>query len=455
LVASAVGPVGETDRSDSLWLHFTTRTDSPGRPDGPPVYVEGSGIHVTDSLGRTYIDGLSALFCAQLGYGRRELIDAATTQMNKLSFSTNWGVANDASVLLAEQLIDEFPPRLQHVFFVNSGSEAVESAIKMAWQYHGARGEPERRTIVSRQFAYHGTSLGALSVTGIPRLRAPFEPLLPGFLHAQAPNWWPDDGQNPATVTDDAIADLERCMATAPSPVAAVFMEPLQNSGGCIPPPPGYPERVRELCDRYGALLVCDEVICAFGRLGEMTGSQRFGWDPDMLTFAKGVTSAYMPMGGLAFSRRIGDVIDSSESGQFVHGSTWGGHPVAAAVGIANLGVFRAEDINAEVRRRTPELKERLDAVVERHPICGSLRGEGYFWAIRLDLGDDDSTSVVRKLLPQSFAHHGLIARADDRMGPVIQIAPPLVCSDSELDQLVDKLEMSIAGVEATLGSSG
>ena len=434
----------------NLWLHFTRTADWMGDDPSVPVLVGGERCEVVDSDGKRYFDGLSALYCAQLGYGRQELVDAATAQLEKLPFATNWSWAHQPAIDLAAALAERFPGDLDHFFFVNSGSEAVESAMKLAIQYHRARGE-ERWKFISRSRAYHGTSLGALGLTGLPGLRKPFEPLRPGHFHAPNTNQYRCASSTACPPCDLACArSIEHIVhAEGPDQIAAIFVEPVQNAGGSITPPPGYLDEVRRICDEHGILMVSDEVICAFGRLGTWTGAEAYGYLPDILTFAKGVTSAYLPMGGLGFRSHVAEQLGREPTSMYLHGSTWGGHPAAAAVALANLEVFESEQILEHVQANGPWLGEQLWELHRRHPVVGDVRGTGYFWALELvrdresKLGFDAEASeqLLRGFVSPRLLELGLICRADDRDQPVIQISPPLIATRDELSGVVAILD--------------
>ena len=426
-----------------LWLHFTRTSDWLGPEPSVPVLDHGEGCYVWDAAGRRYLDGLSALFCVQVGYGRDELVEAAAAQMRKLPFATNWATAHQPAIDLAGALAQRLPGDLDHLFFVNSGSEAVESALKLARQYHNARGEHQRHKIVSRHYAYHGTTLGALGVTGLSGLSDPFEPLLTGRIRVPNTNAYRPQTDDPAGAIEEAI------VAAGPETVSAVFLEPVQNAGGCFTPPDGYFQRVREICDRYGVLLVSDEVICAFGRLGTWTGAERYDFLPDILTFAKGVTSGYAPLGGMAFRSELGRALNKEPTDMFLHGSTWGGHPVACAVASANIDVIEAEDVLGNVQRNGPWFEEGLRTLYDRHEIVGDVRGTGYFYAMELvydrerKIGFDEQQSedLLRGFVSRRLLELGAICRADDRDEPVIQLSPPLVADRTVLGELLDILD--------------
>src|SRR6185312_9181984 len=346
----------------------------------------GEGQYVYDQRGKRYLDGLSGLFVSQIGHGRKEVAEAGARQAAELAYFPLWSYAHPRAVELAERLATLAPGDLNRVFFTTSGSEAVESAWKLAKQYFKTTGQPGRYKVLSREIAYHGTSMGALAITGLPSIKEPFEPLTPGGVRIPNTNFY----RAPGFIADDLAAfglwaadEIERTiLMEGPDSVAAVYLEPVQNSGGCFPPPPGYFARVREICDRYGVLLVSDEVICAFGRLGHYFGAQRYGYQPDIITFAKGVTSGYAPLGGMLASDRLMEPF-SEGSATFLHGVTFAGHPVSSAVALANLDVFEKEDLLGNVRANEATFRATLEKLYDL-PIVGDVRGDGYFYGIEM-----------------------------------------------------------------------
>jgi len=428
----------------NLWLHFT-RMGSYADSD-VPVIVRGEGQYVYDNHGKRYLDGLAELFVSQIGHGRKEVAEAAARQGSELAYFPLWSYANPRAIELGQRLADLAPGDLNRVWFTTSGSEAVESAWKLAKQYFKAIGQPTRYKVLSRDIAYHGTSMGALAITGLPAIKEPFEPLPPGGVRVPNTNFY----RAPAFVADDVTAfgawaadEIERAiLREGPESVAAVFLEPVQNSGGCFPPPPGYFQRVREICDRYGVLLVSDEVICAFGRLGYYFGSERYGYQPDVITFAKGVTSGYSPLGGMLASDRLMEPF-AEGSATFLHGITFGGHPVSCAVALANLDVFEKEDLLGNVRANEAAFRATLEKLLDL-PIVGDVRGAGYFYGIELvkdkatreTFNDDESERLLRGFLSHALFDAGLICRADDRGDPVIQLSPPLTCTQEHFDEM-------------------
>jgi len=428
----------------NLWLHFTRM--SAYEQSDVPVIVKGSGAYVFDQHGKRYLDGLSGLFVTQVGHGRQEIAEAGARQAAELAYFPLWSYAHPKAIELAARLAELAPGNLNRVFFTTSGSEAVESAWKLAKQYFKLTGEPGRYKVISRDLAYHGTSMGALAITGLADIKHPFEPLLPGGVRVPNTNFYraPDFlAGDEAEFGRWAADEIERAiLREGAQSVAAVFLEPVQNSGGCFPPPPGYFQRVREICDRYGVLLVSDEVICAFGRIGYYFGSQRYEYQPDIITFAKGVTSGYSPLGGMLVSDALMEPF-SSGTATFLHGVTFAGHPVSAAVALANLDIFEKEDLLGNVRGNEAAFRATLEKLYDL-PIVGDIRGAGYFYGIEMvkdkvtreTFTDDESERLLRGFLSQALFDAGLVCRADDRGDPVIQLAPPLICGQEHFDEI-------------------
>jgi adenosylmethionine-8-amino-7-oxononanoate aminotransferase len=439
-----------------LWMNFT--------PLGAfataelPVIVRGEGCYVFDARGRRYLDGLSALFCVNAGHGRREPGEAAAAQSAELGFFQTWSCAHPGAIELAERVAALAPGELNRVFFTSGGSEAVESALKLVRSYHLHRGESRRTKVVAREIAYHGTSLGALTATGIPAFRHDFEPLVPGGCHVPNTNAYRlPPGRDPLWAAD---AIEERILFEGPQTVAAVILEPMQNAGGCLVPPEGYFQRVREICDRHGVLLISDEVICSWGRLGEYFGAQRYGYQPDIITTAKGLTSAYAPMGAMIASDRLAEPFLQGDA-MFRHGFTFGGHPVCAAVALANLDIFEREDLCGHVRAKMGEFRATLERLYDI-PIVGDVRGDGFFYAIELVADQDTkarfspekSRELVREVVPPELLSRGLITRTDDRGGdPLVLLCPPLVADTAQFEEIEAILRPAlIAASERVLG---
>jgi adenosylmethionine-8-amino-7-oxononanoate aminotransferase len=430
-----------------LWMHFSRLATY--ETHEVPVIVRGEGAYVWDQHGKKYLDGLAGLFTSQLGHGRTELAEAGAKQASTLAYFPLWTYAHPRAIELADRIASLTPGDLDRVFFTSGGSEAVESAWKLARQYFRMTGEPQRTKVISRDIAYHGTTMGALSITGLPDLKTPFEPLVPGAIKVPNTNFYRAE-----MFADDEVAfgqwaadEIERAiLREGADTVAAVFLEPVQNAGGCFPPPPGYFDRVRQICDRYGVLLVSDEVICAFGRLGHWFGSERYGYQPDIITVAKGLTSGYAPLGAMIASERLVQPF-LAEGASFLHGFTFAGHPVSCAVALANLDVFEGEHILEHVRDTEGEFRSALKTLYDL-PIVGNVRGAGFFYGIelvkdkdtRLSFDDEESERLLRGYLSGALFEAGLICRADDRGDPVVQLSPPLICGTPEIEFIVSTL---------------
>ncbi|MGI8880311.1 MAG: aspartate aminotransferase family protein [Jatrophihabitans sp.] len=434
---------------DHLWMHFTRQSTYTAGSD-VPIIVRGEGAYVYDDAGRKYLDGLSGLFVVQVGHGRRELADRAAAQAGELGFFPLWSYAHPSAIDLAERLASYAPGDLNRVFFTTGGGEAVESAWKLAKQYFKLTGKPGKHKVISRNVAYHGTPQGALSITGIPSAKQAFEPLVPGAFKVPNTNQY----RAPEHLRDDAKAFglwaanriEEAILFEGPDTVAAVFLEPVQNSGGCFPPPPGYFDRVREICDQYDVLLVSDEVICAFGRIGSMFACDDFGYVPDIITCAKGMTSGYSPIGAMIASDRLFEPFSHGNT-TFAHGYTFGGHPVSSAVAMANLDIFEREGLNDHVRATGGAFRATLETLLDL-PIVGDVRGAGFFYGIELvkdkatreTFNEEESERLLRGFLSKALFEAGLYCRADDRGDPVVQLAPPLICGQAEFDEMAQIL---------------
>jgi adenosylmethionine-8-amino-7-oxononanoate aminotransferase len=422
---------------DHLWLHFTRMGGGQA-----PIIVRGEGCYLEDSNGKRYLDALAGLFAVQVGYSYgEEMGQAALEQMRELPFYTNWSYAHPRAIELAHEIAQLAPGDLNRVFFVSGGSEAVESAWKLARQYHQARGE-RRWKAVGRRVAYHGTTMGALSINGIASLRAPFEPLVPDTIHVRNTNRYhrpPDETEEQFTAF--LLEDLDSAIEQAgPETVAMVLMEPVQNAGGAFTPPAGYWKGVREICDKYGVLLCADEVITGFGRLGSWFGSEHYDIQPDMITCAKGLSSAYASIGAVVASDRVIEPFMGGTA-MYAHGITFGGHPVQCAIALKNLEIMKRERVVENVRDNGGAFRTTLEQLLDL-PIAGDLRGTGFFYALELvknketreTFSDEECETLLRGFLSPRLFEKGLICRADDRGDPVIQISPPLIATQQEFD---------------------
>ena len=363
-----------------------------------------------------------------------------------MEFFPLWSYATEPAIELAARLADYAPGDLNRVFFTTGGGEAVESAWKLAKQYFKLTGKPTKHKVISRSIAYHGTPHGALAITGLPTFKIPFEPITPGGFRVPNTNWYRAPKGHDTDITEfgqwAANRIAEAIEFEGPDSVAAVFLEPVQNAGGCFPPPPGYFERVREICDEFDVLLVSDETICAFGRIGSIFACNDFGYVPDIITCAKGMSSGYAPIGAMIASDRLFEPFNDGVTA-FAHGFTFGGHPVSAAVALANLDIFEREGLCDHVKENAPAFRSTLERLHDL-PIVGDVRGEGFFYGIELVkdkatkevLDDELSEWLLRSFLSTELFEAGLYCRADDRGDSVIQLAPPLISDQAVFDEI-------------------
>ena len=420
-----------------------------------PIMVRGEGTRVYDANGVEYFDGLSGLFTNMLGHGREDIGAAAAEQMGQMAFFPLWTYAHPRAIELAEKIASLTPGDLNRVFFTSGGSEANESAWKLARQYHKMRGDNDRYKVISRDVAYHGTTMGALTITSLEGYRKQFEPLVPGAVKVPAVNFYRADkfaddyeafGMWHAHQIEEAI------LREGPETVAAVFLEPVQNAGGCFMPPPGYWKEVREICDRYGVILVSDDVICSFGRLGTWFGGQKFDYVPDIITTAKGITSGYAPLGAMIVSDRLAEPFQHDDTA-FMHGFTWSGHPVSCAVALKSIEIMENEKVLENVLANEDYFRQSLNALKEI-PIVGDIRGTGYFWGIELvkdqetreTWAGEDAERLLRGYVSPEMFRRGLICRSDDRGDPVVQLAPPLISTRDDIDFMVGTLREVFTG---------
>jgi adenosylmethionine-8-amino-7-oxononanoate aminotransferase len=461
---------------EHLWLHFTRMG---GYQDAEvPIIVRGDGCYLEDSHGKRYLDALAGLFSVNIGYGYgEEMGEAAAAQMRELPFYTNWSYAHPRAIELASEVASLAPGDLNRLFFVSGGSEAVESAWKLARQYYAARGEMRFRAArvpgqrveavvdfdamealqqssrrrwkaISHHIAYHGTTMGALSINGIPAIREPFEPLVPGVHHVRNTNRYHRPAEeSEAEFTAFLLDELEQTIqAAGPETIAMVIFEPVQNAGGAFTPPEGYWRGVREICDRYDILLCADEVITGFGRLGAWFGSELYDIRPDLITIAKGLSSSYAAIGAVVASDRVMEPFMEG-SRMYSHGITFGGHPVMSAIALKNIEIMKRDRIVEHVAEKQATFRQTLEQLLDL-PIVGDVRGTGFFYAIELvkdketrqTFDDEECETLLRGFLSPALFERGLICRADDRGDPVIQISPPLVAEQQEFDQMVSIL---------------
>ncbi len=446
---------------EHLLLHFARNGDLGAQGENLLVLERGEGPYVFDIEGNRFFDALSSLFCAQIGYSYgEEMAAASSAQLTKFPFGTNWGTAHPPAIKLADKIAEIAPPDINRAFFTSGGSESVEAAWKLVRHYHNSRGDTQRTKAIARDRAYHGVTLGALSFTGVPGLKEPFgEPAINVRHVAWTNQFRPVDGLQGEQLTAALLAEVEQVIAEeGPETIAAFIAEPVQNAGGCLTPPPGYWPGLRRICDQHGILLIADEVICGFGRLGEWFGSQRFDAEPDLITVAKGLTSAYMPMGAVLVSDKVAAPLYESRN-TLMHGITFGGHPVASAVALKNLEIFERDGVLDNVRTLEPHLQSRLEEELLELPIVVDVRGAGFFWAFELAAGSPDKRfdadqreKLLRGFLPGRLREAGLIARPDDRGDAVLQIAPPLIADAEQLDEMARGLRAVLADAGTHMG---
>jgi adenosylmethionine-8-amino-7-oxononanoate aminotransferase len=421
-----------------LWMHFTRMGAYADQEI--PIIVRGEGCYVYDIHGNRYFDGLSSLYCTNIGHGRADIAQAGADQAQLLGFFNNWSYAHPPAIELATRIASLAPGDLNRVFFTSGGSEAVESALKLARQYYKYMGKPNKHKLIAREVAYHGTSFGALSATGITEIKTPFEPITPGGCHVPNTNIY---RLAPGMAVEDLAESVaHRIEFEGPDTVAAVIMEPVQNAGGCFTPPDGYFQRIREICDAYDVLMISDEVICAWGRLGEWFGAERYGYQPDIITTAKGLTSAYAPLGAVIVCDRVAEPFYTGANA-FSHGFTFGGHPICAAVALANLDAFEREGILDNVRANQAAFRASLDSLLDL-PIVGDVRGAGYFLALELvkdkrtkeTFNEQECETLLSGYLSTELFRRGLFCRADDRGDPVVILAPPLIAGPEQFAEI-------------------
>ena len=407
------------------------------------IIARADGVYIYDIDGNEILDGMSGLWCVNVGYGRDELVDAATKQLRTLPYYNSFfQCAHPPSIELSRLLQEITQPQFNRAFFTGSGSESIDTMIRMVRRYWELAGEPQRKIIISRENAYHGSTVAGASLGGMKPMHSQGGPWVPGIEHIMQPYWFGSDRQlSPDEFGLKAAQALRaRIDEVGPEKVAAFVAEPVQGAGGVIIPPATYWPEIQKICDEYGILLVSDEVICGFGRLGEWFGADYYGTKPDLMTFAKGVSSGYLPLGGVMVSDRVADVM-IDKGGEFFHGYTYSGHPASCAVAIENIHVIRREGLIERVRNELgPYLQERWHTLAE-HPLVGETRMVGLMGALELVASksplerfekERGAGTICRDILVEN----GLVMRA---VGDTIVVAPPLVLTNAQADELVEK----------------
>ncbi|MFO7296952.1 MAG: aminotransferase [Pseudomonadota bacterium] len=438
----------------NLALHRTT---------GPLVLERGEGVFVWDKEGKRYIEGLAGLWCTGLGYGNQELIEAAREQMSRLSFTHLFGGrSHEPAIALAEKLKELVPAPTSKVFFTCSGSEANDTQIKLVWYYNNARGLTKKKKIISRMKAYHGVTIAAGSLTGLPVFHADFDLPMQRVLHTDCPHYWryAEEGESEEEYATRLANNLEDLIQReGPETIAAFIAEPVMGAGGVIPPPRTYFQKIQEVLRRYDIMMIADEVICGFGRTGNWFGSQTFGIDPDTITMAKAITSAYMPLGAVTVSEPVYEALleESKKLGVFAHGFTYTGHPVSCAVALKTLEIYERIDIVRHVQSVAPVFETRLRALRD-HPLVGETRGVGLIGGIELvkNKSTKESFDVRQGVGPKVVKlaeEEGLICRAV--AGDTIALAPPLIINGAEINLMFDALGRALDRAEEWVRKEG
>jgi 4-aminobutyrate--pyruvate transaminase len=430
-------------RDKAYYLHPYTNLKT-HQDVGPLVIERGEGVHVFDDSGKAYIEGMAGLWCTSLGFGEERLVEAATRQMRKLPFYHAFThKAHDPGIDLAEALIKIAPVPMSKVFFTNSGSEANDTVVKLVWYYNNALGRPNKKKIIGRQKGYHGVTVASASLTGLPHLHRDFDLPIAGILHTDCPHFYRygEEGETEEDFASRLADQLEQLiLAEGPDTIAAFIAEPVMGAGGVIVPPATYFDKIQPVLKRYDILFIADEVICGFGRTGSMFGTQTYNLQPDIITVAKALSSAYVPIAAVMISEPIYQAMvrQSEKIGTFGHGYTYSGHPVCAAVALEALKIYEERDIVGHVRTVAPHLQDGLRRF-KNHPLVGEVRGVGLIAGVEIVADKAAKTPFDPKLAIGShvarFAQeHGLIVRA---MGDSIGFSPPLIITSAELDDLV------------------
>ncbi|MBA3243954.1 MAG: aminotransferase class III-fold pyridoxal phosphate-dependent enzyme [Actinobacteria bacterium] len=455
--------VEEADRR--FVFHPFTQLDQHERAGSPSLIVEGSGARLTDIHGRSYIDGMAGLWCVNVGYGRPEIAETLKIHAERLGYYHSFSsMGTDTPALLAERLISLAPAGMSKVFYGCTGSDANDTQVKIVWYYNNVLGRPEKKKIVARQRGYHGVTVMAGGLTGLPGVHANFDLPLPMIRHTTAPHrlWEAEPGQSDEDFAQKLADDLEALiLAEGPDTVAAFIAEPIQGAGGVLVPPAGYFGKIQAVLRRHDVLLIADEVITGFGRLGEWFGSDVFGIEPDLITVAKGLTSGYVPLSACIVSERVWRVLveAGAESGPFGHGYTYSSHPLAAAVAMTNLDLIENEGLVAQAASRGAFMHERLRAELADHPLVGEVRGQALIGALEFVAAKDpprrfDPLGKVAARVTRRCLELGVITRALPA-SDAISFAPPFVISEDELDELVTTVRRAVDEVAAELRSEG
>jgi 4-aminobutyrate--pyruvate transaminase len=432
-------------------IHPYTNLDA-HRTEGPMILETGQGVYVRDSEGKQYIEGMAGLWCTSLGYGNEELIEAAREQLSKLSFTHIFGgKSHDSAIALAEKLKEISPAPASKIFFSCSGSEANDTQIKLAWYYNNARGLPEKKKIISRQRGYHGVTIATASLTGLPANHADFDLPIDRILHTGCPHHYrlAKEGESEDEFATRLASELDELIQQeGPDTVAAFIAEPVMGAGGVVVPPKSYFGKIQDVLNKYDILFIADEVICGFGRTGEMFGSQTFGMKPDTITVAKALTSAYAPLGAITVSEDVYQAMldESRKIGVFGHGYTYSGHPLCTAIGLKTLEIYERDNIVGHVKSVAPVFQSRLNALAS-HELVGEARGVGLIGGLELVADKTtkkafDPKQGVAAMASRMCQDEGLIVRAI--ASETLAMCPPLIITEDEINEMFDCLERGL-----------
>ncbi|MEX2518215.1 MAG: aspartate aminotransferase family protein [Paracoccaceae bacterium] len=432
------------------------------RKVGPHVIESGEGVYVYDEAGKRYLEGMAGLWCAGLGFGDAELIEAAREQMGKLPYYHLFGGRSfESAIELAEKIKELAPVPVSKVIYQSSGSEANDTQIKLAWYYNNARGKPEKKKIISRKKGYHGVTIVSASLTGLPYNHAKFDLPVDRILHTETPHFWREgrDGETEEEFSSRLAGALEEMIIReGPDTVAAYIAEPVMGAGGVIVPPKSYFPAIQKVLSKYDVLCIDDEVICGFGRTGNWFGAETFGMQPTSISMAKQMTAAYAPLSAVAINQDMADAIEaqSGEIGTFGHGFTYGGHPLGCAIGVKTIEIYQKRDILGHVRRMAPLFKAKLDALAE-HPLVGEARAAGLMGGLELSPNKAakatfEAPGKVGAYLCNELLKHGIILRS---IGDTLAFCPPMVITEDEIEELFAPLGASLDATQAWAKAEG
>jgi len=455
----------EMDRQSVIHPFTNLKDFSSGAAGDPRIVETGEGVRITDRAGRTFIDGFAGLYCVNIGYGRTEVAEAIYEQAKKLAYFHAYAQhSNEPTIRLSDYILRRAPGNMKRIYYGLSGSDANETQAKLVWYYNNVRGKPEKKKIISRWRGYHGGSVVSGSMTGLPVFHKAFDLPVERILHTTTPHhyWQAEAGESERDFSRRCAADLERLILDeGPDTVGAFIGEPVLGTGGIIPPPEGYWQEIQAVLNKYDVLLIADEVVCGFGRTGSYFGSHHYGIEPDLITIAKGLTSAYAPLSGAIVGEKVWRVLEQGSDlyGPFAHGYTYSAHPIGAAAGLANLAIIEREDLTGNARDTGAYLQQRMHETFDDHPLVGEARGVGLLHALEF-VADKarkapfDPSAKVGAKIAAACVERGLIARAMPH-GDILGFAPPLCITRAEVDQMVELTRQAVDAVTDQLTREG